>query len=158
MTNEPASDKSATDKSASDKSLIPSEWSWPSWWLAAAAALVFLAAFAAGTLIGVFVISSSNSGLPDDALACSYFWQFEAAPNIPMLAQLARNSDPGTGPGSDFLGQWLDTFYQEVKSAPTTATQLLSDSKNGTAVGISSICQQLGYNPPGGFVYNLPAA
>jgi hypothetical protein len=121
---------------------------WQLWLVVAAVAS--LATFAIGIVIGVFVISSSNSGSPDDALACSYFWQFEAAPNIPMLAQLAKSSSPGRGPGSDFLGQWLDTFYQQVNSQPITATQLLSDSKNGTALGISSICQQLGYSPPGG--------
>jgi hypothetical protein len=128
-----------------DSSPRPWQSGWP-----VAGALVSLATFVVGIVIGVFFISSSNVGSPNDASACSYFWQFQAAPNIPTLVQLAIRSNPGNDLGSHFLGEWLNTFYQQVNSPPITAPQLLSDSKNGTALGISSICQQLGYNPPVG--------
>jgi hypothetical protein len=125
---------------------------WQSGWLVGAAALGFLVTFSVGLVIGALVIGSSgsnNAGAADNALACSYFWQFETAPNMPMLVQAALRNNPGDGPGSLFLGEWLNTFYQQVNSPTTTMPQLLSDSKNGTALGISSICQQLGYSPPG---------
>lgn len=125
---------------------------WQSGWLIAAAAAGLLVTFGVGLVIGIFVIGgsgSSNVSSPGNALACSYFWQFETAPNMPMLVQAALRNNPGDDSGSLFLGEWLNTFYQQVNSPTTTMPQLLSDSKNGTALGISSICQQLGYSPPG---------
>jgi hypothetical protein len=125
---------------------------WQSGLLIGAAGAGLLATFTVGLVIGTFVIGSSGSSnvsSASNALACSYFWQFEAAPNLPMLVQAALRNNPGDDPGSNFLGEWLNTFYQQVNSPTTTMPQLLSDSKNGTALGISSICQQLGYNPPG---------
>jgi hypothetical protein len=115
----------------------------------AAAALLFLAVFAGGVFIGVFVLSSNDTGAPNNALACSYFWQFEAAPNIPALVQIAMNRNPGTDSGSHFLGEWLYTLEQQVSSARTSPAELQSDSQNATALGVSSICQQLGFNSPG---------
>jgi hypothetical protein len=113
------------------------------------AGLVSLATFAFGAVLGIFVLSGSNTGSPNNALACSYFWQFEAAPTIPALVQAAASRNPGTDSSSHFLGEWLNTLEQQVNSVQTNPTEVQSYSKNGTAVGISSICDQLGFSPPG---------
>jgi hypothetical protein len=113
------------------------------------AALAALLGVGLGLLIGVFVINNSTNGSPNDSLACSYFWQFEAAPNIPTLAQDAFDSHPGTGSGSHYLNQWLYTLDQQVSSSPITMADLQNDSRDGTALGIGAICQQLGFTSPG---------
>lgn len=128
---------------------------WPSWlpsWLTprrvCGILICLVAAAAAGAVTGVYVIDSDATGSPNDAIACSYFWQFEADPGFPALVHAALANNPGTNSGSHFLGEWLNTLWQQVDSQQTLASrQTYSDE--GTAVAINSICQQLGFNPPG---------
>lgn len=140
--------QASAGQQASDSPQAPGRQPWPSRTQAAVGALC-LAAFAVGIVIGVFVLGSNDTGSPNNALACSYFWQFEAAPNIPALVQIAMNRNPGTDSGSHFLGEWLYTLEQQVSSARTSPAELQSDSQNSTALGVSSICQELGFNSPG---------
>lgn len=141
------------DPPSPDNPQLPGLRLWRPWlsvWLVSAA-LFSVAAFAAGVVIGVFLIgsggSSGGTGSPNDAIACFYFWQFEADPGNPALVQDALSHNPGTDSGSHYLYEWLSTLYQQV-SSQQTLENLQADSKDGTAVAIGSICQQEGFNSP----------
>lgn len=110
-------------------------------------ALIYAALFGLGLVVGAFVISGNTSS-PNDSSACSYFWQFEAAPSMPGLVQAALSHNPGAGAGSHYLYEWLNTLEQQVSIPQITFAELQTDSTDGTAMGISAICQQLGFNSP----------